>query len=44
MSYEVEEGSGYSSWAVGWAGFDGVMLVVLGVFDIIQGLVAVIND
>ena len=44
MSYEVEEGSGYSSWAVGWAGFAGVMLVVLGVFDIIQGLVAVIND
>ncbi|MDX2378145.1 MAG: hypothetical protein QNM02_00115 [Acidimicrobiia bacterium] len=44
MSYDMEEGSGYSSWAVGWAGFAGVMLVVLGVFDIIQGLVAVIND
>jgi hypothetical protein len=44
MSYDMEEGSAYSSWAVGWAGFAGVMLVILGVFDIIQGLVAVIND
>jgi hypothetical protein len=44
MSYDIEEGSDYSSWAVGWAGFAGVMLVILGVFDIIQGLVAVIND
>ena len=34
----------YSGWAAGWAGFAGVMLVIIGVMDIIQGLVAVIND
>ena len=34
----------YSSWAVGWAGFAGVMLVIIGAFDIIQGLVALFND
>ena len=43
MSYETETG-GYSSWAVGWAGFAGIMLVVIGVLDIIQGLVAIVND
>jgi hypothetical protein len=42
MSYETE--SNYSSWAVGWAGFAGVMLVMIGVFDVIQGLVALFND
>jgi hypothetical protein len=44
MSYEVEERSDYSSWAVGWAGFAGVMLVMVGIFDIIQGLVAIFDD
>ena len=34
----------YSGWAVGWAGFAGVMLVMIGVFDVIQGLVALFND
>ena len=34
----------YSSWAVGWAGFAGVMLIMIGVFDAIQGLVALFND
>ena len=43
MSYETE-GSDYSSWAVGWAGFAGVMLVIVGVFDVIQGLVALFDD
>jgi hypothetical protein len=42
MSYETE--SNYSSWAVGWAGFAGVMLIMIGVFDVIQGLVALFND
>ena len=36
--------AGYSSWAVGWAGFAGVMLILIGVMDAIQGLVAIIND
>ena len=43
MTYETTE-SNYSSWAVGWAGFAGVMLVLIGVFDVIQGLVALFND
>ena len=34
----------YSSWAVGWTGFAGVMLIMIGVFDFIQGLVALFND
>ena len=34
----------YSSWAVGWTGFAGVMLIIMGVFDIIAGLVALVND
>jgi hypothetical protein len=36
--------SNYSSWAVGWAGFAGIMLVVIGVMDIIQGIVALVED
>ena len=43
MTYEVTE-SDYSSAAVGWAGFAGVLLIMLGVFDIIQGIVALAND
>ena len=34
----------YSSAAVGWAGFAGIMLIMMGVFDIFQGLVALVND
>jgi hypothetical protein len=34
----------YSGWAVGWAGFAGVMLIMIGVFDVIQGLAALFND
>ena len=34
----------YSSAAVGWAGFAGVMLIILGVFDVIQGIVAIANE
>ena len=33
----------YSSWAVGWTGFAGVMLIVIGVMDVIQGLVALFS-
>ena len=43
MTYETTE-SNYSSWAVGWAGFAGVMLIRIGVFDMIHGLVALFND
>ena len=34
----------YSSWAVGWAGFAAIMLIVMGVLDVIQGIVALVND
>ena len=45
MSYETSYATdNYSSWAVGWAGFAGVMLVMIGIFDVIQGLVALFND
>jgi hypothetical protein len=43
MTYETTE-SDYSSWAVGWAGFAGVMLIMIGIFDSIHGLVALFND
>ena len=43
MTYETSD-SDYSSWAVGWAGFAGIMLVMIGIFDVIQGLVALFND
>jgi len=43
LTYETTE-SNYSSWAVGWAGFAGVMMIMVGVFDIVQGLVALFND
>ena len=45
MSYETAPGeSNYSSWAVGWAGFAGFMMILIGVMDVIQGLVAIVND
>jgi hypothetical protein len=34
----------YSSWAVGWAGFAGIMLIVMGALEIIQALAALFND
>jgi hypothetical protein len=43
MTYETND-SNYSSWAVGWAGFAGIMLIMIGIFDVIQGLVALFND
>ena len=43
MTYATPE-ENYSGWAAGWAGFAGVMLVMIGVFDVIQGLVALFND
>jgi hypothetical protein len=44
MSNQMEKPTDYSSWAVGWAGFAGVMLIIIGVFDIVQGLVAIVDD
>ncbi len=45
MAYDTSPGeTSYSGWAVGWAGFAGVMLIIIGIFDIIQGLVALFND
>lgn len=43
MTYETND-SNYSSWAVGWAGFAGIMLIMVGIFDVIQGLVAIFDD
>lgn len=43
MSYETKP-AGYSAGAVGWSAFAGIMLAVVGVLDIIQGVVAVAND
>jgi hypothetical protein len=34
----------YSSAAVGWAMFAGIMLIIYGVFDVIQGIVALANS
>jgi len=34
----------YSGAAAGWAMFAGIMLVISGVFDVIQGIVALAND
>ena len=44
MSQEQMAPAGYSSWAVGWSGFAGIMLVIIGVMDVIQGIVALAND
>jgi hypothetical protein len=43
MTYTSKDAN-YNSWAVGWSGFAGVMLIVIGVMDFIQGLVALVND
>lgn len=34
----------YSSAAVGWAAFAGIMLIIYGVFDVIQGIAALVNN
>lgn len=34
----------YSSAAAGWAMFAGIMLIIYGVFDVIQGIVALANN
>jgi hypothetical protein len=44
MASEMGRPADYSSWAVGWSAFAGIMLIVIGVMDIIQGLVALVND
>lgn len=31
-------------WAVGWAGFAGIMLIMIGAFHVVAGLIAVAND
>lgn len=33
-----------SAWAAGWAAFAGVMLIMIGVFQSLAGLVAIIDD
>ncbi|MBY5161331.1 DUF7144 family membrane protein [Salsipaludibacter albus] len=35
---------GWSEWAVGWAGFAGVLLVIQGTWWILSGLVALFSD
>lgn len=34
----------YSKWAVGWSAFAAIMLILMGVFHIIAGLTAIIED
>ena len=34
----------YSSWAVGWAAFAGIMLMMTGFFHVLSGLVAIFDD
>lgn len=34
----------YSSAAVGWAAFAGIMLIIYGVVDVIQGIAALVNN
>ena len=34
----------YSGAAVGWSAFAGIMLIIWGVFDVIQGIVALANN
>ena len=36
--------AGYSSAAVGWAAFAGIMLTMHGVIDVIQGIAALVNN
>lgn len=43
MTYE-QTSTGYSGAAVGWSMFAGIMLIVIGVMDIIQGIVALAKD
>jgi hypothetical protein len=38
------EGIGHESAWVGWIGFAGAMMVLLGIYHVIQGLVALFND
>ncbi len=44
MASEMDNNPNFSGWAVGWAAFAGFMLIILGVMNAIQGLVAIIND
>ena len=44
MSSTETKPEGYSSWAAGWTGFAGIMLILMGVLDMVQGLVAIIED
>ena len=34
----------YSSWAVGWSAFAAIMLVMIGIFHALAGLVAIVDD
>ena len=36
--------AGYSSAAVGWTAFAGIMLIIYGVVDVIQGIAALVNN
>ena len=43
MSNQVAPAN-FSAAAAGWAGFAGIMLIIFGVFDVIQGIVALANN
>lgn len=44
MANEMERPADFSGWAVGWSAFAGIMLIVIGVMDFFQGLVALLNN
>jgi hypothetical protein len=35
---------GYSNWAVGWSAFAAVMLILIGIYHAMAGLVALVDD
>jgi hypothetical protein len=45
MSSEVvySDGGG-SGWAAGWVAFAGVMMIMIGVFQVVDGIVGIAND
>ena len=44
MATRGRRAAGGWAWPVGWIAFAGVMMVILGTFHIIDGLVAIFND
>jgi hypothetical protein len=41
---ESYSGGGGSGWAVGWIAFAGVMMIMIGVFEAVDGVVGILDD